>query len=114
MYTWAGRLNISSRASLYTYISNFKFKPYLDICNIPKFIYSVTRVSVSSQRLNTECGRWARPNIIPVNERKCQNGNALEDEYHFVLECSLYNELKNNIFHLCIVTILACKNVYNY
>ena len=91
---WTGRLNISSRASLYTYISSFKFKPYLDICNIPKFIYSVTRVSVSSHRLNTECGRWARPNIIPVNERKCQNGNALEDEYHFVLECSLYNELK--------------------
>ena len=29
--------------------------------------------------------------IIPVNERKC---NVLEDEYHFVLECSLYNELR--------------------
>ena len=37
------------------------------------------------------------PNIIPVNERKCQNCNVLEDEYHFVLECSLYNELKQYI-----------------
>ena len=34
---WDGRLNISSRASLYKHISSFKFKPYLDICNIPKF-----------------------------------------------------------------------------
>jgi len=37
---WDGRLNISSRASLYKCISSFKFKPYLDICNIPKFRYS--------------------------------------------------------------------------
>ena len=34
------------------------------------------------------------PFIIAVNERKCQNCNALEDEYNFVLECSLYNELR--------------------
>ena len=33
---WDGRLNISSRASLYKYISSFKFKPYLDMCTTPK------------------------------------------------------------------------------
>ena len=38
--------------------------------------------------------KMGTPNIIPVNERKCQNCNVLEDEYHFVLECSLYNELR--------------------
>ena len=91
---WDGRLNILSRASLYKYISSFKFKPYLDICNIPKFRYSLTRLRVSSHRLNIESGRWARPNIIPVNERMCQNCNVLVDEYHFVLECSLYNEFR--------------------
>ena len=91
---WDERLNISSKASLYKHISSFKFKPYLDICNIPKFRYSLTRLRVSSHMLNIECGRWARPNIIPVNERKCQNCNVLEDENHFVLECSLYNELR--------------------
>ena len=82
------------------------------IGNIPKLRYSLTRLRVSSHRLNIECGRWTRPNIIPVNERKCQNCNVLEDEYHFVLECSLYNELRKQ--YLFIVKILACKNVYNY
>ena len=89
-----GRLNISSRATLYKYISSFRFKPYLDICNIPKFRYPLTRLRVSPHRLHIKSGRWARPKIIPVNERKCQNCNVLGDEYPFVLECSLYNELR--------------------
>ena len=89
------------------------------IGNIPKLRYSLTRLRVSSHRLNIECGRWTRPNIIPVNERKCQNCNVLEDEYHFVFECRLYNELrkqyipsfyrKNPNMHKCI-QLLSIEN----
>ena len=42
-----------------------------------------------------EVGRWARPNRIPIDERKCITCNKLEDEFHFLLECSLYNDLRN-------------------
>lgn len=31
---------------------------------------------------------------IPVNERKCAFCNCLEDEYYFVLQCRLYNDLR--------------------
>lgn len=34
---WSGRLNESSRASLYKYIMNHRFQPYLNISDIPKF-----------------------------------------------------------------------------
>ena len=38
-------------------------------------------------------GRWTRPRT-PVNERLCNTCNCLEDEYHFVIECCLYNSLR--------------------
>ena len=30
----------------------------------------------------------------PFNERKCVICNLLEDEFHFVLDCSIYKELR--------------------
>ena len=34
---WNGRIQESSRASLYRHLASFRFQPYLDICNISKF-----------------------------------------------------------------------------
>ena len=34
-------------------------------------------------------------NRIPIDERKCLTCNKLEDEFHFLLECSVYNDLRN-------------------
>ena len=56
----------------------------------------MTKLRASSHRLEIEVGRWARPNRIPIDERKCITCNKLEDEFHFLLECSLYNDLRNH------------------
>ena len=42
----------------------------------------------------TKAGRWHKPYRTPVEERKCVNCNSLKDEFHFVLECSLYQDLR--------------------
>ena len=41
-------------------------------------------------------GRWHKPNVIPRNERKCPVCSKLhvEDEFHFLLECPLYSDLR--------------------
>ena len=57
---------------------------------------TLSKLRMSSHRLEVEAGRWARPNIIPVDERKCTTCRVLEDEYHFVIECSRYVDLRNN------------------
>ena len=49
---------------------------------------------MSSHSLAVESGRWHKPNKIPRNERKCFICDDIEDEYHFVLECPLYNDLR--------------------
>ena len=55
---------------------------------------SVSRLRVSSHRLYVETGRWRRPHYVPYHERKCQICNVLDDEYHFVLECRMLEDLR--------------------
>ena len=55
----------------------------------------MTKLRVSSDRLSIESGRWSKPNPTPptLSERNCLFCNLLEDKYHFVLKCNLYNTL---------------------
>ena len=91
---WEGRLNDSSRATFYRQISNFEFQPYLHKINMMKFCQSLSKLRVSSHRLAVETGRWNKPVQIPFNERKCRICSVLDDEFHFVLECKQFEELR--------------------
>ena len=88
---WNSRLNDSSRALFYRNLNNFGFKSYLDIVTTEKFRYSLTRLRLSSHRLEVETGRWAKPNGIPFENRLCSTCQRLEDEFHFIFECSRYH-----------------------
>ena len=39
-------------------------------------------------------GRWAKSNKLLLKTENLKRFNVLEDEFHFVLECSMYNELR--------------------
>lgn len=91
---WQERLTNSSRAKFYSVIAIFQFQPYLENINILKFSQAFSKLRMSSHRLEVEAGRWIRPNSIPFDERKCTVCGRIEDEYHFVLECSLYKDLR--------------------
>ena len=43
-----------------------------------------------------ETGRWTKPVKTPLNERICFICGVLEDEFHFILECPLYSDLRQN------------------
>jgi hypothetical protein len=92
--TWTEQLQASSRALFYREIALFEYSPYLDIVTVTKFRKSFTRLRLSSHRLQIETGRWNKPLSIPINERKCKFCNTLEDEYHFVIECPVYLDLR--------------------
>ena len=88
------RLEDSSRAIFYKSIASFQFQPYLLTLNVSKFCNAISKLRMSSHRLEIEAGRWVRVNRVPVNERKCTLCNVIEDEYHFVIECQRYTELR--------------------
>ena len=91
---WNSRINESSRALFYRNISAFEIQPYLKIVNVEKFCKSMSRLRVSSHRLAVETGRWQKPNPIPYGERICNVCSTLDDEFHFVLECVQFRELR--------------------
>ena len=79
-------------------ISSFNYQVYLDKLQADKFRKSLCRLRLASHRLEIETGRWTKPIKTPLEDRKCKLCGRLEDEYHFVFECSLYLELKKYIY----------------
>ena len=93
---WHSRLEKSSRARFYVNIANFKCQTYLNALNIEKYQRSLCKFRVSAHRLEVETGRWTKPVKTPLNERICFICGVLEDEFHFILECPLYSDLRQN------------------
>ena len=91
---WSSRLSNSSRARFFREVNpNHKFNNILDIVNTPSHRTALCRLITSSHYLGIEKGRWTRP-VIPTENRLCTVCNKLDDEYHFLLECSSYIELR--------------------
>ena len=79
----------------------FKFlNPTLQQADYLNYIYyekhrkALTRLRLSSHSLRIESGRYDKK--CPTSERKCIfcTSNEIEDEYHFVLICNFYTELR--------------------
>jgi len=89
------RLTASSRALFYRYLNiNNDLKMYLTSISNENHRIALSKLRVSSHRLIVESGRWHKPISIPYNERKCTNCQKIDDEYHFILECSLLTDLR--------------------
>ena len=73
----------------------FEISQYLLTVSNVKLRQYITAIRLSSHNLLIEYGRHRN---IPRNERhcnKCTNNNgSLEDEYHFVIVCNAYHDLR--------------------
>ena len=87
-------LQIQAELNSIHYFFLFDHQFYLDIVKVKNFrVDIISKLRASSHRLEIEIEGWARPNRVP-DGRKCGECNKLEDEFHLLLECSLYNDLR--------------------
>lgn len=91
---WSSRLEESSRASFYSSVSSFQFQNYLNLVKVKKYRNAIARLKCSSHRLEIESWRWHKPIRKLIDERLCTNCNVVENDYHFLFECCLYNDLR--------------------
>ena len=110
---WNDRISNSSRARSYSLFSKFSYKIYLDHLSLEKFRHAISRIQMSSHRLEIERGRWHRPHSIPIDDRKSRVCGSLEDEFHFILQCSLYKDLMKNILNHIFGKGLLFQNLWN-
>ena len=81
----------------------FKSESYLDLP--PHMRVPVARLRTSTHPLRIEIGRYNLPTPIPAEERYCwfcQN-SLVEDECHFLFDCSLYDttQEKSALLNYC-------------
>ena len=93
---WKADLELNQVLTLYKHFkTNFKYEDYLTISKCRRYRNALVRLRLSSHSLRIESGRYGQ-NRISRNERICQfcSIGDIEDEYHFVLVCTMYNELR--------------------
>ena len=92
-----------------TFKIDMRLEPYLNY-NLPKSIYtSIARFRLSSHNLNIELGRHKRP-FVPAEDRICEkcNQNLVEDEFHCLMICAKWSELRKKLFEV------ACKLINGF
>ena len=115
---WRESCQTSSKLSTYVMFKQiFECENYFHILNIKKFRYAFVSLRCSSHKLMIEKGRYSGTDR---NERFCYFcKNEIEDEFHFVLRCPLYKELRERYIprkyfqnpsrhHFTI--LMSCKN----
>ena len=86
---------------LYQHLLNeFKLQTYLRLPMEMRYIKEICKIRICAHKLNIESGRYRN---IERSERICTlcNANVIEDEYHFIIECPQYKDLR-------------CKYIKNY
>jgi hypothetical protein len=81
-------------------LATFELQKYLTF-NINRYVRSfLTKLRLSAHSLAIETGRYCKP-TIPANERFCKAcKDKVEDEHHFLIECPIYNSVRDKFFTL--------------
>ena len=91
-------INNSSRLRLYSkYKENNEQETYLNLIKNKTYMQTLSRFRLSSRQLEIETGRHIGSDRDQRLCRKC-NMRMIEDEYHFLLTCPLYNDLRTKYF----------------
>jgi len=92
---WKHQLtNLSDTRSYLLVKETLKFEEYLNSIEVIKYRIALTRFRLSSHSFMIEKGRWSQ-HKIPVDQRFCRYClNDIEDEFHVLLLCPLYEHLR--------------------
>lgn len=95
---WYADINNSTRLQTYCVFKHtFESEKYLNVITENKYKVALSRFRISSHSLLIETGRY---DGTPREQRICRSCtmNKLEDEYHFLLVCPNYRELRSKYF----------------
>ena len=94
MQHWCNHINNTPKLEYYSmFKTTFCFEKYLDCITNDNFRKSLTSFRVSAHNLEIERGKYYN---IPRNMRVCKlcNMQAVESEFHFLLTCPAYRQLR--------------------
>jgi len=109
---WAGIIsdianNQTGKLRTYALFKTYIYKEkYLSVIKNREVRKCVTAFRISAHQLEIEMGRYKN---VPLNSRICKlcKSNEVEDEVHFLLNCSCYEHERKNLFDK---VQLSCEN----
>ena len=91
--------------------SKYNMSPYLTSVTIPEHINILTKLQISTHCLNVEKCRYNKIIIPPVTYRICPFcPKKVENEYHFVLECDKYTNIREKLLSSISSTVPSFSN----
>ena len=98
---WKARLRESTMASTYaTHKQSYMMEKYLTVVKIRKHRVALSKLRLSDHNLHIHSGRQTRP-ITPRAQRHCNScPDKIEDEPHFLVECSTDIKIKTDFLEL--------------
>ena len=94
---WEARVECNSKLGVFRIIEKkFGYEEYLNDVNNFFWRRELTRLRISSHKLLIERGRYCK---IERDQRICRycNRGEIENEIHFVLNCTLYDQLREQL-----------------
>ena len=98
LQTFYSSVESTSKLEVYKKLDKqFKLEKCITSVDIDKHRVALTRLRCSTHKFMVEEGRYRG---IERNMRKCYlcSMNAVEDEYHFLLICPAYTDLRKKLF----------------
>ena len=112
--SWYSEVNNSGKLETLKCLNKvFNFEKYLKCINLDCHRVALTRFRCSAHKLRIEEGRFRD---INRNLRICHlcNSNTIEDEYHFLLVCPAYRDIRINTLQSIFVVGQQSKNSLSY
>ena len=106
--------NIGNKLRTYRlFKTNVRLESYLLDIKSPKYKKKLTQLRLGSHHLHIETGRHSIPYKEPSDRicTYCPSGNT-EDEFHFIMKCSLYSSLRQELFEK-VVLLFPIFETYN-
>ena len=72
----------------------YRIEPFLLVCTTPEHRKALYRLRISAHDLQIERGRYAN---IAREDRKCRKCGVVEDELHFLNDCTHYDLLRQRL-----------------
>ena len=93
---WKAEVNLTTDGRLYKQFNKqFIFESYLKINNASLRI-AISKIRLSSHLFFVERGRWGQRKI-ERRDRLCQFCNCIEDEFHVLLYCPMFNNTREGL-----------------
>ena len=105
----------TARTKLRTYIQvkhEFGLENYIMVEKNFKRRQHMAKLRISAHPLRIESGRYCRP-PLPPEQRVCQycDSDAVENEEHFLLDCSLYTDERGELLQTLNAYWIGCMSI---